>query len=192
MRQSYKNWTVRGLLRERVDWTMDGEPFVEVPGGGGRELAVVIFDEGRGWKVEATLNDDRDEVMSLRVDDPGGIAQRELQGLPLGWIRDAARGYINRYERYREEGFHAHEALRMADRDPGEVEISPVLPTLSEFAEEWRSTDDVVYPPNGERLTRRQYLAKRYNRSVWWVDKQTKEARARGLLPKPDRKGHTT
>ena len=183
MRQSYKHWMIRGLLRERIDWTMDGEPFPEIPGD--RELAVVIFDSARGWKIEATLNEEREAVVSLRVDDTSGIAQRKLQGLPLGFIRDAARSYMKRYESFLSDGgISPDQAIALANRNPGEVEISPALPSLNEFAQEWQSIAEAdIY--DGERLTRREYLAKRYDRTVWWVDKRTKEARERGLLPKP-------
>lgn len=173
---------IRGLLRERIDWSTDGEPFAETPGG--RELAVVIFDVAKGRKVEATLNEDHKEVVSLRIDDPSGVAQRELQGLPLGFIRDAARSYITRYEDFRADGISADQAIALANQNPGEVEVSPALPTLEEFAQEWQRTPEVdLY--DGTRMTRREYLAKRYDRTVWWVDKRTKEARERGLLPRP-------
>lgn len=185
MRRSYEHWMIRGRLREHLDWSTAGEPYATP--GAERELAVVIFDTARGWMIETTLDDELESIVSLRLDDRSGLAQRDLHLLPLGYIRDAARSYIETYASYRNEGFGAPQAIDLADRDPGEVELSPTTPTLEQFAVEWTRT--APRARDGERLTRREVLARRYGRSLAWVDKRTREARDLGLIEEKPRTG---
>lgn len=176
MKKAYERWTVRGVLRESLSWTRDGTPFPD-----GRELVVNIYDPGDGTTVEIELAADRESIASLRLDDNRGISGRTLERLPIPLLLDVAQTYYRAVDHYlRTDKLDLPQAIALADRNPGEVESSTARPTALEFATEWKQVASKL------KRGHRDALAARYGVSKPTIDKWTREARDRGLIPATD------
>jgi hypothetical protein len=167
-------------MRPVIGWTKNGELF----NVGHSEPVVAVLDAGgHEWHVTVEAGPNGKPVLtSLTIRGPG-LTPAGLRQVPLGYLTEAASGYIAEVERQFQGGAPLGDALDIAASAPGGLRLRGEPPTPEEFAERWNATASLVIV-RGERLARRQALADFYGVTVWTVDKWSRAARDQGLISK--------
>lgn len=179
MRTEYRNWDVRGELREATEDMGDGGPPVRL---GYSEMHVRI-DTGDGTVYEVVLTEGN-ELVGLTIRRKG-LTRTNLRDVPLGELHAVATEVLERFDFAAvEDELPTGTAETLAGWGPGEHRCpDDAEPTLGEFARLWETH------PKGGRVrgklytTRRDYLAARLGKSKSTVDVWTRKARAEGHLP---------
>ncbi|GGM84172.1 hypothetical protein GCM10009721_06120 [Terrabacter tumescens] len=179
MKRSYERWETHGYLRPVIDFDDDGNAFET----GARDEVVVVFDpsSGREWHVTVEQGGrGRPRITSLMIRG-GSIDQAALRQVSLGYLTEAAAGFIGSTEAERDKGAPLGEALQVASSKPGEVHVRDEAPSPETLAAQWNATPVSVIV-DGRRIGRRRALADHFGVTVWSIDKYVREARDLGLI----------
>lgn len=144
---------------------------------------VIFVSDPRGWSWEVTAEEGQLTSITVRPARGATLDQRAMSLVPVGYLLDVAKTYLEDVQRAWDEGMRVEDAFREADRARGEVVTSDGSPSPEAFAEEWRSLGRVEVGNAGTKRTpRRDALADRYGVTVYTIDKWTKRARELGLI----------
>lgn len=169
--------TVRVYTRRATDWTSEGERFDL---GFTEPVVRIEARDGRVWELILSGG----EVTEVTVKGPALDQAAIVNGVPMDTLTRVARAHLAAVESHREvEGDITPLAVSLL---AGSGPARTGTPTLEEFAEAWHDTPEFQEDPEtGELLSKRQSLARRWSDevSVYAIDKWTREARQRGLIP---------
>ncbi len=171
MARRYRNWLVRGYQRTDRDDAGFATGLDDV----------VEITEPNGWQWHLVVKDG--QGLDFRMVDTGTrpVGRDDLRHVPLADLVKIAAVFQERVGNEFADSARLGDALELAAIEPGEVRLSDDSPAAEEFARAWLSIPRVTV----EGVPRRDALAERYGVTVWAIDKWTRKARERGLIPEP-------
>lgn len=169
MAPRYRNWKVRGYKRTERD--VDGTAVVD---------DVVEITEPGGWQWHLVVRDG--QVLDFRMvgSQRRPVDAKALVHVPLSDLARMAETFHGRVLSEFTDGTRLEDALEVAEIEPGEVRLGDDSPTVEEFARAWLSIPGTTV----DGTPRREALAERFGVTPWAIDKWTRRARERGLIPR--------